>query len=75
MAAPGLDVDTGVEQPEPDGWYSGEGSIGWKLDNIITLPEPVKCKGSQGVWTLPPDVLAQVRAQLELMRQQAVGGS
>lgn len=54
-----------IRQPDPLGWYNGEGSIGWKLDSIITLPEPVACKGNRGLWNLPPDVLALVRAQVK----------
>lgn len=51
---------------EAKGWYNGEGSVGWKLSDIQTLPEPVACKGMQGLWTLPDDVLAQVRLQLAM---------
>jgi hypothetical protein len=35
------------------------------LDGIVHLPEPVYCRGQQGVpWMLPPDAAAQVAAQL-----------
>jgi hypothetical protein len=40
-------------------WYQ-KGSIGWQLDNIVTIP-PIFCKGQQGLWHLDRDVLEQVR--------------
>ncbi len=56
------------------GWYAGpetlnaDGKVvpsyGWELASLIALPVPVKCKGAQGLWPLPVDVLAQVREQL-----------
>lgn len=56
------------------GWYAGpetcnaHGSVvpnyGWQLDNVLVLPQPVPCKGAQGLWLPPPDVLAGVREQL-----------
>lgn len=52
------------EYGEEAGWYNGKPSYGWVLANLQILPEPVKCKGAQGLWWLPDDVLAQVRAQL-----------
>ena len=39
-------------------WFVGP--VGWVLDSVTAI-EPVQCKGAQGLWTLPPDVLAQVR--------------
>jgi len=41
-------------------------NYGWQLANIIALPTPVPCKGAQGLWPLPPDVLGQVRRQIEI---------
>ena len=43
-------------------WFMGP--IGWVLTDIIALPEPVPCKGAQGLWTLPADVESAVLAQL-----------
>lgn len=51
----------------PSKWFVG--LYGWKLlgerDDvpIIVLPEPVKCRGAQGLWNVPSDVLARMRAQ------------
>jgi hypothetical protein len=43
-------------------WF--EGPIGWKLEDVVAI-EPVKCRGQQGLWDLPSDVLAQVRANFK----------
>lgn len=43
-------------------WFVGP--YGWVLSDVVALPEPVPCSGKQGVWSLPADVDAAVRAQL-----------
>lgn len=43
-------------------WYMGQ--VGWVLDEVVTLPKPVPCRGAQGLWTLPADVESAVLAQL-----------
>lgn len=43
-------------------WFVGPN--GWQLNDIIVIPEPVKCRGAQGLWPLADDVEAQVMAQL-----------
>lgn len=40
------------------------GPVGWVLDDVRPLAEPVFCRGAQGLWILPPDVDAAVRVQL-----------
>lgn len=45
-------------------WFFG--SFGWVCEDVIAFPEPVPCKGAQGLWTLPPDVEARVRDQERL---------
>lgn len=42
-----------------DPWF--DGPVGWLLGDVTVLPRPVSCKGLQGLWELPPDVLAEVR--------------
>lgn len=39
------------------------GDYGWVCEDVFALPEPVPCKGAQGLWSLPPDVEAKVLAQ------------
>lgn len=43
-------------------WFMGP--YGWILDEVIALPSPVHCKGMQGLWTVPADIEALMRAQL-----------
>lgn len=52
---PGLALDT-------SGW-AVPGSWRWHLNEVCVLPRPVPCGGHQGLWTMPPDVLAAVSAQ------------
>ena len=49
------------ESGSEDPWF--EGPIGWRLEKLVVLPEPVPCPGSQGLWPLPEVVLASVREQ------------
>lgn len=39
------------------------GPFGFEMDERCKLPEPVPCRGFQGFWTLPDDVLRQVVEQ------------
>ena len=59
------EVLTASESP----WFSGP--YGWRLDNVVQLPAPVPCKGAQGLWSLPSDVLANVRAGVERLRAES----
>lgn len=54
----------GVEHGPENGWYTGQPGFGWVLDRLKVLPKPVPCKGAQGLWWLPDEVLRQVREQL-----------
>lgn len=53
----------GVEDERPrdeeEGYWCGP--WGWRLDDVRAI-EPVPCGGAQGLWWLPPDVYAAVRA-------------
>jgi hypothetical protein len=46
------------------GKWAARGQYHWKLANVRPLAEPVPCRGSLGLWTLPDDVEAAVAAQL-----------
>jgi hypothetical protein len=41
-------------------WFTG--AIGWKLDSVVSI-DPVECRGQQGLWDLPPDVITMVRRE------------
>jgi hypothetical protein len=45
-------------------WFNGP--VGWLLSDVRRLPEPVPCRGAQGLWALPGDVDAAVRRQVEV---------
>lgn len=44
-------------------WWIGP--VGWLLDDVRALAEPVAAKGFQKVWTLDAETTAQVLAQIE----------
>lgn len=48
-----------------DRWWIGP--VGWLLDDVLAI-EPVPCRGAQGLWTVPADVEALVRARVEEAR-------
>jgi hypothetical protein len=43
-----------------------DGSIGWVLEDVRALPNPILCRGMQGLWVVPADTEAQIRAQVNL---------
>lgn len=46
-----------------DPWAS-PGAIAWHISEVIDLPEPIACRGEQGLWVLPQDIEAEVQRQL-----------
>jgi len=52
-------------------WFCGP--VGWVLDDVRVLPKPVVCRGAQGLWPVPADVLAEVREQWKAA--EAVGAT
>ena len=60
----------GVETEAPaevDPWWYGP--LGWRLGDVTAI-EPVPCRGSQGLWEMPDEVLATVRARWKAARPQ-----
>jgi len=43
-------------------WFCGP--VGWVLVDPFELPNPVRCRGAQGLWPLPADVQRDVLGQL-----------
>lgn len=43
-------------------WF--EHQVGWVLDRVRPLAEPVPCRGAQGLWTVPDDVAVVVEAAM-----------
>jgi len=51
-------LDSVVTQSD-DPWFDGSG-FGWVLRDVIVLPEPIVCKGKQGLWTVPDEIVKQL---------------
>jgi hypothetical protein len=41
-------------------WFVGP--LGWLLGGVVALPDPIPCRGGQGLWRVPADVAERVRA-------------
>ncbi len=48
--------------PKQQRWWIGD--CAWKLENVRTLHRPIACRGQLGLWSLPDDVLGQLRMQV-----------
>ncbi len=55
-------VVTGFVTSSDSPWFFGP--IGWELADVRPW-EPIYCSGSQRLWTLPPDVAAQLATELQ----------
>jgi len=58
------DESAGLSAAERDAAYASPwfvGTFGWVLRDLVTLPEPVPCRGAQGLWTVRDPVLSAVR--------------
>jgi hypothetical protein len=51
----------GAVTSHPSRWFTGR--YGWVMDKLIVLPKPVPCRGAQGLWEVPADVLEKMREQ------------
>lgn len=47
-------------------WFTG-GPYGWFLTDVIALPEPIPCKGAQGLWNVPADIEAEIDRQAKFV--------
>lgn len=63
----GIAVLDGFVEASDDPWFFGP--WGWKLREVTPI-KPVRCSGKQGLWSLPPDVLGQVRENHQIALQQ-----
>lgn len=63
LGAPVVERELGADQVR---WFFGP--YGWLLADIVKLPEPVPCRGYQGLWTLPADVESDVVEQARAAR-------
>lgn len=58
-------VVTGWDCDDRTGW-DVPGQCHWRLADVQVLPEPVPCRGAQGLWRVPADIAARVLAQVEV---------
>ena len=42
-----------------DPWFGGP--FGWHFPEVVVFKEPIPCKGAQGLWLVPEDVVAEMR--------------
>ena len=54
-------ISPNISEEEFDFGDWTQGRYAWELANVQMLREPIACRGAQGLWTPPDDVLAQVR--------------
>ena len=55
----------GCVKESADPWFDGAPYIGWKMDDLIVLKQPIPCRGAQGLWRVPDDVAEQLLRQLD----------
>ena len=53
-------------------WFDGS-PFGWVLTKAIALKRPIPCKGSLGLWDLPPNVLRSLKRQLPRLKIETQG--
>ena len=63
----------GVVDRHRSKWFHGP--LGWVLRNPRRLKKPIFCKGTLGLWHLPPEAQDKIRRQLRLgaLQSRAVG--
>jgi hypothetical protein len=47
--------------PRADPWFFGP--VGWLLEDVRKLAQPMPCKGALGLWEVPPVILVEIEAQ------------
>ncbi len=60
LARIGEVLPPGVKAP----WKVTE-SAAIQLSDVVVLPEPIRCKGAQGLWTVPTEIEDQIRTILQ----------
>lgn len=51
----------GVVETSTSTWFVGR--YGWRIEDVVPLPRPVPCRGAQGLWTVPDELLSEAREQ------------
>jgi hypothetical protein len=71
ITATGLVAYDGTTRPlpgEPERSFGNytSGRWAWELTQIVALPYPVRCRGTQGLWVVPADVAVAIDQQLNI---------
>lgn len=54
---------------DPNAWFKNEpGNFGWHLFRVARLPDPVECRGAQGLFTIPSGVEGAIGVSLDRRR-------
>lgn len=59
-----LRMSQGLRKHEIEFGDYAPGRYGFVIQRVRRLVEPVPCRGALSLWDIPPDVLAQVQAQI-----------
>jgi hypothetical protein len=51
-----------VAPPERDFGDFGSDRYAWALEHVVSLRQPIPCRGMLGLWALPPEALAACKA-------------
>lgn len=62
MGIVGVARVTGCVTSSDDPWFAGP--FGWTLDDVRELPHPIPCKGAQRLWTVPPEIVNDIKTRL-----------
>lgn len=65
--------NVGTDRDHTRSWW-WEGPVGWVLDRVRVLPEPVPCRGAQGLWVVPTVVEVRVNEQLRKLAETGRAG-
>lgn len=53
---------SGTVTASSDPWFTGP--IGWVLEDVVPLVEPIPCRGLLGLWPVAPELGRDIRRQL-----------
>lgn len=57
-------VHAGDEMTEAERrWFFGP--VGWRCPKVVEIA-PIRCRGAQGLWAVPPEIADQVRAAFKV---------
>lgn len=61
-----LAIFGGIVTESDSPWFVGP--KGWTIPRLAVLPEPVPCRGAQGLWRVPDGIIDQVLGKMAFAR-------